>query len=110
MPDRVGQPEPGDVEPGQVGGFDRRVDGHPGQLAGDEIPEVIAVSAQVVQQRAAPGLAVAVGGRARGVAEAVDFGDNPGGGAQELLAERGVGNDGQRGAEARNIVGLARRH
>ena len=108
--DGIGEAEIGHVEPSEISGLDGRFDADTGQFTRDEIEEEIAMAAQRGKQGLTPWLAVPVGGFAGGETEASDFGHDAGGGAHKLGAQRRVTDDCKRGAEAGDIVGLARRH
>ena len=101
MGDGIRKPQRSHVEPGEVGGLDRRLDADARQFARKETEQKIPVAAQMVEKCAAPGFSVAVGGLAGGIAEAVDLRHDSLGGVDELAAQGGVGNDREGGAEPR---------
>src|SRR4051812_6663491 len=110
MRDGISEVERLDVYPGEVGCLDRRGDVHPWKLTSEEIEEEVAIAAQVREQVLAPRLAVAIGGFAGGEAQRGYFGDDASGGADKAGAQRGVRDDGERGAESGDVVGLAGCH
>ncbi len=106
---RVVEPEPADVEPGEVGRLDVR-HRHARERRADEALERVAVAAQVREQLLEPRPALAIRRLRGGEGEAAGERQHAGGRGREAPAQPLVGHDGEGEVETRQVVGLARRH